>query len=144
MTGRSKSSGTPVGLVEVVDLDPVDLGYRHDRQLGDPVSPVELDPFLTVVDQQHADLSPVARIDEPGPVDHTYAMSPGMAGPGQHETGKARRDGHGDAGGHCGTFSRIEREFDSGVKIDSCVADMSSDRNGQFAVQTNKMNLHGV
>ena len=43
--------------------------------------------LLAVVDQQDADLSPVARVNQTGAVDHSDPLTAGVTAAGQHEPG---------------------------------------------------------
>jgi hypothetical protein len=131
-------------MVEEIDLGPLDLWDRDYCKLGDAVAPSELDVIVTVVDQQHGDLPPVARVDQAGPVDNSYPVSPGVPRSGEDQPGVTLGNGHCDAGRDRSTFSRREDDVDSGVKIYGGIADMRWTGGGEPSVETYEVDLHSV
>jgi hypothetical protein len=96
--------------------------------LSDSVTTAELDLIVTVVDQQNADLSAIARVDEPGPIDDTNTKTPGVARSGQDKACVTLRNGNCEAGRDRRALTRDEEEVNPGVKIYGGIADMCTTR----------------
>ena len=64
--GRPARARSP----ELVDLDRLHLRHLEDDELGDPHPRLDDERLVAVgVEQDHLDLAPVARVDQPGRVD---------------------------------------------------------------------------
>jgi len=96
--------------------------------LSDAFTTVELDLIFTVIDQQNADLTAIARVDEPGPIDDTNTETLGVARSGQDKACVALGNGNCDSGRNRGALTRDKENVDSGVKIYGRIADMCTSR----------------
>ena len=62
---RAEAAHAPLRLGQLVDLDRLDLGHRHDHELGDPHARLDDERLARVgVQQRDAQLAAVARVDE--------------------------------------------------------------------------------
>ena len=62
-SGGAETSRAAVGDIEMLDQVDIDHGNGHDHELGDPISPSDLEPLVPVIHQQYPDLSPIAGVD---------------------------------------------------------------------------------
>lgn len=61
-----KTAFPPLRIGQFLDLIEVHRRHRHDHQLGDAVTAFDPDPLCAEVDQDHADLASISRVDETG------------------------------------------------------------------------------
>lgn len=123
-TRRAEAPTPPVRVIEGLYPIPCDRRHRDHGQLGDALASGELDGIRPVVDQENADLAPVAGVDEPRPIDDTYTQSHGVSRTWKHETRMTLGYRNCQPGRDRGPLPRLETHIDSGVKIDGRVADM--------------------
>ncbi len=70
-----------------------------------------MDPVLTVVDENHLQLSSIPGIHQSWTVHHPDSFANREATPRNHEAGIPLRNSHGDTRGNEGTLSRLERHI---------------------------------
>src|SRR5690349_10840182 len=87
------------GVIEHVDLVPLDVLHALDDELGDPIAGLYIERLMRiVVDQQHADLVAVPRVDEARRVEARDAVAQREPRTRLHEAGVALRNRNRDTG----------------------------------------------
>ena len=107
---------------QLVDDHGVVVHGRDDQQLRDPVTRVGLEGLRAVVDQDHAHLTAIRRVDQPRRVQARHAVLDREAGTRQHEPAQADVDGDRDPGGDDRPLARLEHEAVEAAKVVSGVA----------------------
>ncbi len=96
-----------------------------------------------MVDQDHGDLAPVARIDDPGRIDQAHSLAQGEAAARTHEGHVARRQRHRDPGGHQRPLSGLQCDVDSAAQVEARVARVLVPRQRQVGVESRDEDVHG-
>ena len=123
-TCRTKAPTPPFGVVEGLDLVPLDGWDRHHRKLCDPFAPGEFNRLGSMIDEENADLTSITGIDETGTVDNPDTPPHRMTRSGKDQAGMPFGYGHREPCGHRCPLAGSYRDIDSGVKIYGRIADM--------------------
>src|SRR3954454_2025266 len=97
--GRAEAAAAARRLAELGGLLERRRLEAHDQELGDAVAGRDVERDVAVgVEEQHADLAAVARVDQAGRVDERHAVLRRESRARQHEAGAAVGDGDRDPG----------------------------------------------
>jgi hypothetical protein len=108
-------------LVDVIEFL---LNHRHDNELRNSLTALELERGRTVVDQQHMDLTAVPGIDHTGPIDHANPVASRKAGSWRHKADMAFGDSHRKAGRHHCPLLGLDPMVAASVEIHPCITRM--------------------
>ena len=97
-----------------------------------------------MIDQKNRHLASIAGVDQTRAVDHSYPSPQGVPTPGKNQTRIALRDGDCEAGSDRGPLTWLQRNIDSGLKVDRSIADMCSCGNFHFRIESYETSLHNV
>lgn len=120
----SEPAVTAVGLVEFIDLDKLDVFDRLDDQLRDSLTSDDLEILTGIgIDEQHLQLTPVARVDQAGGVQTGHTVFQRQTAAGLDESRKSRRNCDRHACGDQGPAATGgQGDVLTRTQIDSCVA----------------------
>ena len=136
-SGRAEASGAARALWQRRHFCELDLLHALHDQLGDAVAASERDRRRrVVVDQDHADLAAVTRVDEAGCVDETQPVAEREAGAGHDESRVTRRQRDGEPSVDDGARARSERHRRARVEIESGVVGAGVGRQRQVGIET--------
>ena len=116
---------------------------RHQQQLCDPVAGLAGVGLGAEVDQHHADLAAVARVDQPGPVDHREPVPRREPGPRHHQPARPLRQRDRDAGADHRPLTGSEREALEAAQVEPRVAGARAGGRHRGGVQELDLELVG-
>ena len=90
-SGRPKAAAAAVGGGQRCGNGEFRTNHRRDHHLRDPLAAADHKRRIAVIDQDHADLAAIVRIDRAGRIEHGDAMSGREARARPHLGLKARR-----------------------------------------------------
>ena len=161
MTSRRRPTGTPSrqrsapGRTEpaVASLGVGQLGYlrrlefdeRQHEKLGDAISGFDPKDLGRVgVEQQDANLTPIAGIDQTGSVDQGDAVLQSQTRPGKHQTGMTLGYLDSQARLHLPPLARSNVSRFRGMKIETGVTRGRSNRDYGFLAQSHELEIHST
>ena len=121
LTGGAESPGAAFGVRQGIRLLPGRSRQGDEHQLCDAFASIDLDGLITVIDQQHPDLTSITGIDQARSVDEPDPVAGCEARSRKDERGVSRRERDGETGGHRGPATRWELEILGRSEIESGV-----------------------
>src|SRR3989475_1888765 len=134
--GRAEAAGAALARGELVRLDRLGALNALEDELGDALAAPERHRRLgVVVDEQHFQLTAVARIDQSGRVEDRHAPLQGEPRAGQHEPGVPRGHGDGEPRPDERPATRRQRDVVRGAEVEPGVAVARVGRQGNGRIE---------